>query len=312
MTYLNIMIKAMNWFLILTFLYAGYSCEKAKNYFRDLDTEVVRETLQTNLLTGYAASKAMAVIEGHTFPNVTVFRSNQGFPCTTTMIMDMTQDPNLMVASEKASTITIAGLWPDTNTAILTLLFTDFQSGTNIIELIGMETIPVIRYEGSIRVALANMDISLNPDQESILSLNLTTLEIESELLRLEMPRPADVYAAIKQDAYFIDVDYRGTLESAEDDQYTITGGGQLVEVNGNSAEIVQMAMVGVSMSPDCLINPLSGMALMKVTGVESERFPELGTVLLQFNPSCDGKASVFVATGMYIGANGKHLSFHL
>jgi hypothetical protein len=156
------------------------------------------------------------------------------------------------------------------------------------------------------------MDIRFNPDQESMLQLNLNTLEVESEFLRIDMPRPTDVYVAVLQNAYFIDVNNHGTNGNLNDDSYTVTGGGQLVEVAGNEAEIVQQAMVDVKVSPDCSANPVDGMALIRVTGIKGNEFPELGTAILQCSPDCKGTARVFVATGIYIRSNGQNVTFQL
>jgi hypothetical protein len=304
------MTKGFSLILLFILVIPPYSCRKMQDYFRNPDTEYIAENLNTAILTGYAAGKAMAVMEGVSFPNMITTRSNSGFPCTTTMVLNLAQDDDFVFSPGKSSAITIAGLWADSTTAILTMLFTDFHAGTNTLDLIGIETIPVIREGYDVRVVLADMDISLNPDQSSILSINLTDLEVQSELLRLDMPRPADVYVAVSQKAYFVDMDMSGTWDDFTDDTYEVTGGGQLVEVAGNSAEIVQQAMVEVQVSPDCFANPVNGMALIKVTGVEDEGFPELGTALLQFHDQCDGEAEVLVATGMYIGSNGQHISF--
>jgi hypothetical protein len=171
---------------------------------------------------------------------------------------------------------------------------------------------PVIRTGGHINVAMASMDIQLNPDQDALLSINMTTLEIQTELLRLDEPRPTDVYVAVLQDAYFIDVNENLTPGNQEDDSYTITGGGQLITVNGSSAEITQQAMVGVCVSSGCLSNPTEGMALMKVTGLENQGFPELGTAVFEFTSDCGGTARVYAATGMYVASNGKKIRFRL
>jgi hypothetical protein len=298
--------------IMLVLLWPDYSCRKLKNYFREPDTEVIIETLHSAVLTGYAANVAMAVIAGHSVSNVTASRSNAGFPCTTLMVVDLSSGTDLPVVTDKASAITIAGLWPNETTAILTLLFTDFHTASATLELVGIETIPVIREDNDIHVALASMDVKLNPDQESILQLNLTTFEVESELLRLESTRPTDVYVAVTQDVYYINVNNNGTMDDPADDAYSVTGGGQLVEVANNSAEIMQQALVDVLVSPACATNPLAGMALIKATGVESEGFPEMGTALLEFTDECDGTAHVFVATGMYVTSNGQEVSFHL
>jgi hypothetical protein len=298
--------------MILLLLIPGISCRKVKDYFRDPDTGQLAETIQTTVMAGYAANLAFAVMDGQSFPHVSFSRSNAGFPCTTIMVADTRDDNGLFFAGEKANTITIAGLWPDESTAILSLIFTDYQAGSSTLDLLGMETIPVIHDGDHISIALASMEIQMNPDQQSLLSINLNTLEIESELIRLETPRPADVYVAVLQDAYFIDVYSNATDDIIYDDSYTITGGGQLIEVSGSSAEINQQAMVEVHVSPACTVNPLGGMALVKVTGLEENGFPELGTALLEFTEGCEGSVHVLAGTGMYIGATGRNVSFRL
>jgi hypothetical protein len=306
-------VKNINSLLLVIFLLLPeISCRKVKDYFRDPETEQLEETIHTTVIVGYAANLAFSLMDGHYFPHVNFSRSNAGFPCTTLMVIDMEDDSSLIIAHEKAKTITIAGLWPDESAAILSLAMTDYHAGISTLDLLGIKTIPVVSDGDHINIALASIDIQLNPDQEALLRLNLNTLEIESEFLRLEKPRPKDVYIAVLEDAYYIDVYNNLTRNNNSDDSYTITGGGQLVEVSGSSVEIVQQAMVEVQVSPVCTLNPVDGMALMKVTGIEDKGFPELGTVLLEFMASCGGTAHVFIATGMFAGSTGRNVSFCL
>lgn len=300
--------KILSLIFSLFILFTAISCNKVKNYFRDPDTEILSETLLSAKLTGYVCNSAISVMNGGSLPDLTVVsRSNEGYPCSTLMVMDLED-----AGSDKAGSVTIAGIWTEAGTAILSLLYTNYHAGSDILDLVGIETIPVMRDGDNIHIALASQEIKLNPDQESFLSINLNTFEIESELLRLNMPRPPDVYVAVLQNAYFIDIDTGGTPVDLDDDDYTITGGGQLIEVNGNSAEIVQQAMVEVRLSSTCGLNPINGMALLKVTGLENEGFPELGTAVLEFTDNCNGEAWVFAATGMYVGSNGKKIDFSL
>jgi hypothetical protein len=300
------------YFLILILLFPAFSCRKLKDYFRDPETEPLAESIQAAVMTGKAANLAMAIMEGRSFPMVTCSRSNPGFPCTTLMVYHVEEDPVLFFDQEKATTITIAGLWPDESTAILSLLFSDYNSGTSTFDLFGIQTIPVIRDADHIQIALAGMDIKLNPEQDALLRINLNTLEIESELIRLEAPLPPDIYVAVTQDAYLIDVNNNATGNDISDDEYSITGGGQLIKAAGSSAEIRQLAMFEVQVSAWCTSNPTGGMALMKTTGVEDQGFPELGTAVFEFIAECTATAHVYVATGMYAGSNLKTVPFHL
>jgi hypothetical protein len=298
--------------ITLLFLLPFFSCNKVKDYFREPDPEPLLETIHTSVLTGYAANVSFAMMAGQTIAGVNFHRSNPGYPCTSLISINTTTNPGLYIANQDVNTITIAALWADEFTAILSILLTGYDAGTSTIDLMGIKTVPVIRTGDHINVAMASMDIQMNPDQDALLSLNLNTLEIQTELFRLDEPKPTDVYIAVLQDAYFIDVYNNLTGNDLEDDIYTITGGGQLIRLNGSSAEITQQAIVGVEISPACLLNPLDGMALMKVTGLENQGFPELGTVVFEFTPGCGGTARVYAATGMYVGSNGKNTKFRL
>jgi len=304
--------RAVYIFIVLAILLPEVSCNEVDEYFRKPETNTLVETLHSTVITGYAANLAMNVIEGNSFPNVKISRSNQGFPCSALIEVDLSNEATPFYASKRAKAITIAGIWADESTAVLTMLFTDYHTESSILDLIGIETIPVIREGENTQVVLASMDISFNPDKESILSLNLTNLEIESELLRLDAVRPEDVYVAVTQDAYFVDVNNKGTFMNTDDDNYTVTGGGQLIEVAGTSAEITQQALIDVKVSAECNSTPLDGMALVRTVGVKDEGFPELGTALLQCPEVCCGSTHIVLATGMYICSTGHEIQFSL
>ena len=295
--------------LFFIFLIPGSSCNKIKDYFREPDPDPLLETIHTSILTGYAANISFALMTGQPIPGVKFIRSNPGFPCTTLTTINTSQYSGVYPEYMDVNLITVSGLWSDESTAILSILLTDFDMGTSTLDLLGIKTVPAIRTDNHINVAMASMDIQMNPDQDALLSLNLNTLEIQTEFLRLNAPKPTDVYVAVLQDAYFIEIYNNLSVNNIEDDSYTVTGGGQLIRVNGSSAEITQQAMVGVEISPDCIVNPTDGMALMKVTGLEDQGFPELGTAVLEFTSGCSGTARVYAATGMYVGATGKGFS---
>ena len=296
---------------LILFILSGVlmSCRNLKEYLRDPDTSSISETLHATTLVGYAASVATSKMAVSCFPGITFSRSNTGYPCITVMVIDPEDQDDYITTGTDPCNITVIGLWANESTAVLSLILTDYHSESGIIDVIGIETIPVIRDGTHLQVAMGSQDIKLNPNQNSFFSIDLDSLQFSSELLRLENQRPEDVYIAIEQDAYFIDVDNNNTYSSTSDDTYTITGGGQLIEVDNNSAEIIQQAMFE-TITGDCYRNPVGGMALVRVIGIEEEGFPDMGTAVLEFNQGCSGKVSVFAATGMYLASNGKVIPF--
>jgi len=303
--------KRSIYLLILLIAFILFSCNKIKDYLREPDPSLLVETIHSCSLVSYSANVAYSLINGQILPHTSIIRSNSGFPCTTLMTIDKTGMGNYPV-NDMAAGVTIAGLWADENTAVFSIMITKYMGQTSTLSVLGIKTIPAIRTENHISIALASMDIQMNPDEDALLSINLNTLEVQSELFRLEAPVPNDVYIAVLEDAYFMDIENNSTAGNLADDKYTITGGGQLVKVNGNDAEITQQAMVDVAITPECQRNPVNGMALMKVTGLEDENFPELGTAVFEFHSSCSGTAGIYAATGMYLSSNGRNVPFEL
>lgn len=289
------------------------SCNPLKEYFKDPDPEPLIETIHAATLTGYAVSAAMGKMSGANPSDETYYeRSTSNFPCVTKLILSMEDDYGYPFLDHKASHITVVGLWSDANTAIFSLLYTDYNSATQTISFLGIQTVPAIRDGNNIEILLATQDIRLNPDQNALFTLNLSTFEFESELLKLDLPRPNDVYVAVEQSAYFIDVNTNGTLGIESDDRYTLCGGGQLLEVQNNETEVEQQAMIDVRINPSCNLCPISGNSILRVIDIEDHSLPELGTTVFEFNDDCDAEAHVYVATGIFAGANGKNIPFRL
>ena len=297
--------------IILFFLLACLSCRKIEDYFKPPDTTAMAKTIRANIITGYSANVALSFLQGNVPPYATFNRSNDGFPCTTLVTFSMENAADFPYSAGIVSTITIAGLWADGNTGILTILFSDYNSGSSVFSVLGIETIPVIKKEdGTILIAIADMDIALNPDGESLLDLNLSESEISYEYSRLETGSPSDIYVAVEQRAYVIEVDNNNTLLNIADDIYTLTGGGQFASVSGVSADVLQLAMIDVEISPSCLNNPVKGMALIQSVETETGKFPGTGSALLKFHEACDGQTEIIAATGIYLNLNGKSLDF--
>ena len=285
------------------------SCEELKDYFKDPETESLTDVLKTSAVIGFSASAAMSVMEGYDVPYVKLKTRCSGFPCVSIMAIKIGKNAPFPYWSEKSGEIIVAGLWADNSTAILTMLLTDFDIHTSTFKLKNIYTIPVIRtFDGKLMAAFASMDINFNPETDNLLEFNLETGEINSEYARIPTNVTDDLYVAVEQDAYVIEIEQNNTLDNLYDDTYYVSGGGQLVEINDNKTEVIQQAMVNVRFNQSCRENPVFGYGLIRKIGTEGDKFPELGTVVLEFGNHCDGTARVTLATGMYLGANGKDI----
>ena len=285
------------------------SCRKIKNYFNDPETQIIGQELQASYAIAYSANISLTEMEGHRLPNVTFTRSKNGYPCTSLAIVKANNgDPFL---NNKIGQITIAGLWADSSAAIFTIIFTDFNFSDSKYSLIGINTFPLIKQDGKTIIAYGAMDIDLNPSTDAMLTLNLSDQEIESEYARAEQEKPNDLYVAVEESGYFVDINNNNTLDDISDDVYSVTGGGQAIKITNTKLGVFQEAMIGVEISSSCLENPTKGYALLKKMDTEDSKIPDLGTVLLEFGGSCNGQAKVTLGTGIYIASNGKSVDFN-
>jgi hypothetical protein len=299
----------ISFLMILIFL---CSCKKIKEYFYDPETEPVRQAIKTSAAIGYSVSVAMSVMSGERPPHVISTGGCSDFPCTFLIYIDINQENPLMFSEGNVGQIIVAGLRPDENVAIMTIVFSDINISTQSFTLLSIHTIPVIKEEDRIMVVFSEMDINIGSDSDVLLNMDLTPKEIDYEVSRLDREKPQDLYVAVEQNAWFIGIDQKNTLSDFRDDSYSITGGGQIIEVTGASGGIIQQAMLQVEIEPGCPRNPVYGYALIKNTSTEERKFPELGTAIFSFHGPCDGMADITVATGVYLRSNGKSIPLGL
>ncbi|UCG26948.1 MAG: hypothetical protein JSV24_08195 [Bacteroidales bacterium] len=309
---MNIHYSGRYTFILIFLLSILTSCKEADEYFKDPETEPVIHAIKAATAIGYSASAAMAVMTGEQLPGVYATKSCSSFPCASLVYISINSGNYFPYSDDRNGQIIIAGLWPSAEEAILTMFIYDLDISTPGFTLKNVRTFPVTRKDGELMAVFAGMDINIGPNPLLPLELVLTEGEINFELSRLETETPEDIYVAVDQHAYIIEIDQKDTPANLLDDVYTITGGGQLIEVVDDRAGIIQQALMAVEMNPDCLFNPRNGYALIKTTGTGDNTLPELGTAILEFHTACDGTADITVATGVYIRSNGKSIPLGL
>jgi hypothetical protein len=298
--------KAKIFISLLLLLLITVSCKEAKEYFHDPETEPIRQTVKATAAIGYSASVAMSVMSGEEPPYVLATGDCSDYPCTFLVYIDINKDNPLLFSDGNVGQIVVAGLMADEDAAIITIVLSDINIATQDFTLLSVHTIPVIREEDKFFAVFTDMDINIGADSDTLLNLNLSQKQIDDEISRAHRERPSDLYVAVDENVWFIDIDQNDTYAYFGDDIFSITGGGQIVEVMGASGGIIHQAMLNVELEQGCFRNPVSGYALIKNTSVEERKIPELGTAIFGFHGQCDGQAHVEVATGVYLRANGK------
>ncbi len=288
--------------------------QTVKHIFQNPDTEPLREILLSALPLGYAASIAMSAVRGESIPGVSVSQSCAGFPCNALVNIDVDSTGVVPPGVASTRTVVVAGLWSNDSLAFLSMFFADLDTGAAAFTLANVSTVPVTIENGAVRVVYAREDV--NAGSDTVLTVSLTQDEIDAEMTRLETRPPADSSVTVDQEAWIVDADNGGTPGLLADDTYTVSGGGQFVEVGAEEAYILQITFLFVKTAAACLRNPFDGTVVSRNTGVTSSgqigTKPLIGTVIFGFHQACDGRVDVPLATGVYATATRHAFDLHI
>ena len=305
-------------YLIFIFLLAAAGCERTgslEGILRPVPVDPIREVIRTAVPIGHCAMIAMADQLGFPVPpeklpipgGISAFR------------IAPRKDYPLVYLDASCEEITVFCLPADEDLAILSIFFKFRDTESTHEKYLEVHTIPAMIDEGKVKAVFASQDIYIRDSIE--LNLQMGPADIRIALERAESPRPETSEAAIRQNAWIIDVDAAGTWDNFSDDRYSITGGAQDISVltgrQGTASDVLQLAMIGVLMQPECPEAPVEGYAVLRQIGVDTDAGESLqdlvlGTVFYNFIPSCTGKVEIRLATGNFIASTGKKVDLGL
>lgn len=280
---------------------------------KEPEVAAVSKVLKTAIPIAYAVNVAMVAINGDTLPQVTFRQGFTGFPGKGVLYITVSPTYPLPVGSDNSGGILVAGLWSSKDNAVVTVLFSDLNISQGTFQLNSINTFPVQRDGDSLLAVYADQDV--NSVKDTFLVFNLTTGEIQTEYERLLAEKPSDSAVVVEQNAWIIDVGTKGTPTNLNDDVYSLSGAGQYVEASVVNSSVVQLVLIETSFSPTIPRNPFEGRGILRdidVSTGNTGHLPELGTAVLKFHSSNDGKVDILLATGVYIGSTGKSLPLNL
>jgi hypothetical protein len=311
-------------FLIAIMMIFSFSCrEKELNnpldeWFQDPPVAPVTQTIKTTVPVAYAASIVARDMKNIKASNTKVLKKKS----STVLIVDTSTDYPYKFKGDTYGEMIIAYIQTDVNTALVSVFFTDMEIASGKFELQNVIAFPIIidDINNKITAVYASMDINLGSNL--LADIDLTPNETSESLDKLNNQAITDkneVEIALTQDAWIIDIFHNGTFDNLLDDHFVISGGQQAIAVEDyeteSSAGVLQMAMIGVEFSSDCIANPTSGYVFMQDIEVESSTNSSeivFGHVFYEFTPSCDGRILVDIATGNFLFAIGSRLKLNL
>ena len=272
--------------------------------FKDPSGEPVKAILRTTVPLGYAASVAMSSVTGTTLSDVSSSNTCSSYPCSAVVtITDNNSAPPLELASY--GTITVYGRWTSSDKAILTVSFGS-HAGSTLFPVHNVSLFPVSRTGSKLTIVYASIDINATFKDPG----TAEPAELSAAIVKLDITPSSEARQNIGMEAWVIEVDDKDT-PAVSDDTYSVSGGGQYLELSPASESVLQLALSNVVMEPGCALNPGSGSAVFNEVGISSADLV-VATAILSFHPSCDGKAKVVAGSGNYLLSMGHSIPLRL
>jgi hypothetical protein len=310
----------LNKLLTLLMILQICSCKKLEEYNQKPELSSLQQGLKTSVAIGYCSSIAMSAFKGDALPsNVTMVSKGSNQNGSSLLLYIKLDKSNPLPFNSNVGDIIIAGIGSESS-GIISILFGDFNLLNANVMLSGIQTVPVIEKEDlmtgkkSIITVFAKEDFVVgNVSSDEFLNLNLSDMQFNVEMNRLSTPVLSDAYVAVKQNVWFVSIDQEGTSDNVYDDNLTISGGGQILETEGESGGVIYHAIINAKVNYlVCTKNPISGYALSQNFKAGGEPYIDLGGSFLSFHNSCDGTAHVDVSTGKYISYNNKDITLNI
>jgi hypothetical protein len=274
----------------------------------------VTKTIKTVVPVGYAASLVISDMKGYKQTNVKSVKQKSA----KLLYVDTSIDYPYKFKNDSYGEMVIAYIQTDLNTALVSVFFTDMEISTGNFKLKNVIAFPVILDEFSNKITAVYVSMDVNLGDNLFPGIDLSEPEINENLGKLDNEITYITEIAIEQNAWIIEID-PGNFADLYDDDFKIFGGQQAVQVEDYETEssvgALQMAMIDVDFSSDCLKNPTSGYAFMQDVEVATSTNDNdivFGHVFYDFHSSCDGKVEVEVATGNFVFAIGSELDLGL
>ncbi len=275
-------------------LFAGVSClnpvEKVIQQFnKPPDISAFTRAVKVCLPLGYAAQIAMDAVNGKIAPGVTVTPKPDSFPFTAIVRIPVDRSHPLPAGSDTVNgSLMVAGLFSDSNTALVSVFFTqtNVHDGTFLVKDVAF--VPVVRDTLGTMVVFASEDV--NMDSSLVINTKLTDSLLSVKLKGVPTTLPTDSSLAVSQKAWITLVS-RQAGAAVGSEAYTLYGASQYMGVTPSTTEVIQAVFVAVSLKPSaCRRNPSAGYAMIQDIKVQESGHSsntDMGTTLLTFGNSC-------------------------
>jgi len=307
--------------LVITAILLSFTCSNpvknlTEKFYKVPEIAAVTRAIKACLPLAYAANCAMDAVGKRPGAGVTMIPATvDSFPFSAVVSIYVSKAHPLPVGGDSTGEIQVLGLWSSKTSAVMTVFFTNtnVKDGTFILK--NAAFVPVSRDTGGTMVVFASEDI--NADSATTVATKITDSMVAVKIAGLPSSLPTDSSVAVNQKAWITMVK-EPAGSSLGGETYELYGASQYLGVNPSTVEVIQAVMLDVLLKPaTCRKNPQSGYAMirdMKIQGTNTNNNSdiELGTTILSFATTCNGSASIPLATGVYLGRTGSSVALNL
>lgn len=299
----------VKYFLLIMVCLLFFSCKKFKEISQAPEIEPLQHGLKTSVAIAYCASAATSAYKGKPLPDNVIFDKNSG------LIYIKIDKNHPLPFNNNIGDIVVAGIWRNGG-GVMAVLFANIDLLGGKVKLYGMRLVPFFEnlQENRITAMFAKQDIIIGNGSDTILNLsNISDFVFNAQMERLNTERATDVFVAVKQNVWMIDINQSNTDDNVYDDEITINGGGQIVEVAGATGGVIYHALIDAKVNYSlCSKNPVGGCALSQNFKTGGNVFLDLGNSYISFHNNCDGMGHIDFCSGKYITYNGKDIALNL
>ncbi len=293
-------------FILLT----SVSCKSVaavKEFFsRDPEATACSEALKTSAAISYGTSLAYSQFYGIKHDNVLVITKTPGF-----MLCAITIDNShpLPLGNANFGTILTAAIFCEDSMAVMSVNFANINIREGTFQLKHASVVPVMRSGDSLFTTYISQDINFFQDtaNDPVFNQTLTEQQRRESLKKFETKPPADTSAVgvdLSQDVW-LSITENGMENRSAGYNYTVFGIGQYLRCAPSEISTIQLALFGTKIGPITNLNPFTGYGILQEIKLGTPNM-EMGHAALWFEGKNDGKITVPVATGTYMGASGR------
>lgn len=241
--------------------------------------------------------------------------SVDSFPFSAIVSIAVSKTHPLPVGGDSTGTIKVIGLFADSQSAVMTVFFTNTNVTDGTFILKNAAFVPVTRDTSGTMVVFASEDV--NADSTTVVATQITDSMVTIKLNGMPSSLPTDSSVAVNQRAW-ITIVKEPAGYSLGSETYDLYGASQYLGVSSSTVEVIEAVMLEVRLAPaTCRKNPISGYAMIRdvkiqETNTNNNSDIELGTTILTFNNTCNGNATITLATGVYLARTGSTAALNL